>query len=166
VWEHQALTRARFSAGDAALGERFERIRIEILRKPRELAALRDEVLGMRARMTEAHANKSELFDLKHDHGGLIDVEFMVQYLVLGHSHQHPELTGNLGNIALLHIAGGLGLIPMDEAAACADAYRELRRRQHALRLADERHARVAQEELLAEREAVCALWREVFGLQ
>ena len=163
MWEHQALTRARFSAGDSTLGDKFERLRVTILRKPRDLAALRAEVLDMRQRMNEAHANKSELFDLKHDHGGLIDVEFIVQYLVLGHAHAHPELTFNLGNIALLGIAGKLGLIPDDLAADCADAYRELRRRQHALRLADERHARVPQNELTEPREAVSALWRRVF---
>jgi glutamate-ammonia-ligase adenylyltransferase len=164
VWEHQALTRARFSAGDAALGEKFEVLRGEILRKPRELPALRDEVLAMRKRMTEAHANKTEDFDIKHDHGGLVDVEFIVQYLVLGHAHQHPALAGNLGNIALLGMAGALGLIPVDLAEQAADAYRELRRCQHALRLSDARHARVGQAMLLAERKAVSALWDVVFG--
>ena len=59
----------------------------------------------MRRKMRDAHGNKGELFDLKHDTGGLVDVEFLIQYLVLGHSHDHPRLTGNLGNIALLRIA-------------------------------------------------------------
>ena len=69
----------------------------------------------MRQRMADAHPNKTELFDLKHDRGGLIDVEFIVQYLVLGYAHQHASLTGNLGNIALLGMAGELGLIPADQ---------------------------------------------------
>jgi glutamate-ammonia-ligase adenylyltransferase len=112
VWEHQALTRARFSAGDRALGEAFERIRSEVLCMKRDLDTLRAEVLAMRRKMRDAHGSKGELFDLKHDAGGLIDVEFLIQYLVLGHSHDHPQLTGNLGNIALLRIAGELGLIP------------------------------------------------------
>jgi len=163
VWEHQALTRARFSAGDATLGAQFERLRVEILRQPRALEPLREEVLAMRAKMREAHASKSAQFDLKHDPGGLIDVEFIVQYLVLGHAHAHDALTGNLGNIALLGIAGRLGLIPTDLASKCADAYREFRRTQHALRLADERHARVSQDALQAERAAVAALWAAVF---
>ncbi|THF55613.1 bifunctional [glutamate--ammonia ligase]-adenylyl-L-tyrosine phosphorylase/[glutamate--ammonia-ligase] adenylyltransferase [Pseudothauera rhizosphaerae] len=163
VWEHQALTRARFSAGDAALGEAFEGIRDEVLRLPRDLAELRREVLEMRQKMRDAHAGKSELFDLKHDDGGLVDVEFLVQYLVLGHAHAHPQLTGNLGNIALLRIAGELGLIPADLAAACGDSYRRLRHLQHRQRLND-RPSRVDPDEAAAVRRPVQALWRHVFG--
>ena len=84
------------------------------------------------------------MFDLKHDRGGLIDVEFIVQYLVLGHSHDHQRLTGNLGNIALLGIAAELGLIPGDLAEQVRDAYREYRRLQHGLRLNGAHYARVA----------------------
>ncbi|MHB1373963.1 MAG: bifunctional [glutamate--ammonia ligase]-adenylyl-L-tyrosine phosphorylase/[glutamate--ammonia-ligase] adenylyltransferase [Thauera sp.] len=163
VWEHQALTRARFSAGDRAIGEAFERIRCEVLCMKRNVDSLRAEVLAMRHKMRDAHGNKGELFDLKHDAGGLIDVEFLIQYLVLGHSHDHPRLTGNLGNIALLRIAGELGLIPADLAAACADSYRELRRLQHRQRL-NERPSRIDPDEAEAARTPVRALWREVFG--
>jgi glutamate-ammonia-ligase adenylyltransferase len=163
VWEHQALTRARFSAGDPALGEAFERIRDEVLRLPRDLAELRREVLAMRRKMSDAHADKSELFDLKHDAGGLVDVEFLVQYLVLGHAHAHPQLTGNLGNIALLRIAGELGLIPAELATACGDSYRQLRRLQHRQRLND-RPSRVDPDEVGAARKPVQALWQLVFG--
>ncbi|AUL99337.1 bifunctional glutamine synthetase adenylyltransferase/deadenyltransferase [Rhodocyclaceae bacterium] len=162
VWEHQALTRARFSAGDPALGAAFERIREEVLRLPRDLSQLRGEVLAMRQKMREAHAGKSTLFDLKHDPGGLIDVEFLVQYLVLGHAHAHPQLTGNLGNIALLRIAGELGLIPPALATACANSYRQLRRLQHRQRLND-RPSRVDPEEASELREPVLALWQKVF---
>ena len=163
VWEHQALTRARFSAGDPALGEAFERIRDEVLRLPRDLAELRREVLAMRQKMRDAHGGKSELFDLKHDAGGLVDVEFLVQYLVLGHAHAHPQLTGNLGNIALLRIAGELGLIPAELATACGDSYRQLRRLQHRQRLND-RPSRVDPDEVGAARKPVQALWQLVFG--
>ncbi len=164
VWEHQALTRARFSAGDAALGAAFEAIRIEVLRKPRDLAALRDEVLAMRQKMVDNHSNSSTLFDLKHDRGGLIDVEFIVQFLVLGHAHAHPRLTGNLGNIALLGIAGELGLIPRELAEQVRDAYREYRRLQHGLRLNSARYARVDAEGIAGHIGAVKALWQAVFG--
>ena len=136
VWEHQALTRARFCAGDPAVGQRFEAIRIEILRQQRDLDKLREEVLAMRRKMLDSHAShNAEAFDLKQDVGGIIDVEFIVQYLVLGYAHQHAELTGNLGNIALLRLAGELGLIDPALAAAVGDAYREYRRLQHAKRL-------------------------------
>jgi hypothetical protein len=98
----------------------------------------------MRQRMLEQHASGSdEFFDIKHDRGGLIDVEFIVQYLILGHAHQHARLCGNLGNIALLGIAAELGLIPAELAEAVRSAYREYRRMQHVLRLNAGRRARV-----------------------
>ena len=164
VWEHQALTRARFSAGEAAIGHAFEAIRIEVLRKPRDLEELKREVLAMRQRMADAHANKSDLFDIKHDRGGLIDVEFIVQFLVLGHAHADAELTGNLGNLALLKIAAGLGLIPEELAERVRGAYRTYRKLQHSLRLNDAAYARVPRETLQAEMDSVNTLWRQVFG--
>ncbi|MBP7423224.1 MAG: bifunctional [glutamate--ammonia ligase]-adenylyl-L-tyrosine phosphorylase/[glutamate--ammonia-ligase] adenylyltransferase, partial [Sulfuritalea sp.] len=114
VWEHQALTRARFSAGDPAVGESFEKIRCEVLCQQRDLEKLRADIVEMRQKMMDSHATRGDLretvFDLKHDPGGLVDVEFIVQYLVLGHSHAHHELTGNKGNIALLKMAADAGL--------------------------------------------------------
>ncbi|EPZ15092.1 glutamine-synthetase adenylyltransferase [Thauera terpenica 58Eu] len=164
VWEHQALTRARFSAGDRAIGKSFEAIRTEVLCLRRELDTLRTEVKAMRKKMSDAHGSKvGEFFDLKHDSGGLVDVEFLIQYLVLGHSHTHPQLTGNLGNIALLRMAGELDLIPLALATACADSYRELRRLQHRQRLND-LQSRVPLAEAEAARRPVIALWRHVFG--
>lgn len=164
VWEHQALTRARFCAGDAAVGAAFEAIRERILRRSRDPQALAKEVLAMRARMHQAHPNPSELFDVKHDPGGMIDLEFAVQYLVLAHAHRHPRLTGNLGNIALLGMAGELGLIPPELARRCQDAYRELRRVQHALRLGGAQYARVPPEQLAGHARAVRELWAAVLG--
>jgi hypothetical protein len=78
---------------------------------------------------------KLGLFDLKHDRGGMVDVEFIVQYLVLARSHGEPRLLGNLGNIALLRIAGELGLIEAKLAGEVGDAYRRFRKLQHGLRL-------------------------------
>jgi glutamate-ammonia-ligase adenylyltransferase len=164
VWEHQALTRARFSAGDAGIGRQFEAIRIEVLRKSRDLDELRREVIAMRGKMADAHANKSDLFDIKHDRGGLIDVEFIVQFLVLGHAHQHAELTGNLGNLALLKIAAGLDLIPADLADRVHGAYRSFRKLQHSLRLNDAHYARIEHAALAKEIECVRELWRKVLG--
>jgi len=164
VWEHQALTRARFCAGDPAVGAAFEAIRTEVLTRPRDAAALAKEVLAMRERMHAAHPNRSDLFDVKHDRGGMIDVEFAVQYLVLAHAHRHRELTANLGNIALLGMAAGLGLIPLELAERNRAAYREMRRMQHALRLAGAQYARVPHADAGIHAEAVRALWRAVFG--
>jgi glutamate-ammonia-ligase adenylyltransferase len=162
-WEHQALTRARFCAGDRNVGDSFERIRKEILEREREIAVLAREVLAMREKLHAAHPNKSGLFDLKHDRGGMIDIEFTVQFLVLAHAHRHGELTQNLGNIALLGMAAGLGLIPEGLAEGCRDAYRKFRRLQHALRLNGARYARVPLEQVAAKSEAVRQLWKTVF---
>jgi glutamate-ammonia-ligase adenylyltransferase len=166
TWEHQALTRARFIAGDAAIGERFERLRNEVLAQPRDMATLAADVLDMRRRMLEGHPNRSGLIDLKHDRGGMVDVEFIVQYLVLAHSHAQPRLLGNLGNIALLRIAGELGLIDAPLAAQVADAYRHFRKLQHELRLNNAEYARVPAGAVAEEVAAVKALWREVFGTE
>ena len=135
VWEHQALTRARFVAGDTMWEEAFERTREEVLRQRRELSALKREVLEMREKMLEAHPNSSGLFDVKHDRGGIIDVEFIVQYLILGHAWEHHELTRNIGNIALLKLASNLGLISRETGERALRAYREFRHVQHRLRL-------------------------------
>ncbi len=164
TWEHQALTRARFCCGDRRVGERFEVIRAAVLAQPRDPETLRADVLVMRQKMLDGHPNPSGLFDLKHDRGGLVDVEFAVQYLVLAHAAQHPEMTANIGNIALLRRAGELGLIPDEIARAAGDAYRELRRRQHALKLQGAEHARAEHGGLGQEILAVKALWRDVFG--
>jgi glutamate-ammonia-ligase adenylyltransferase len=163
TWEHQALTRARYCAGDEAVGLEFERIRKKILMRARDPARLAREVLEMRERLHRAHPNRSGLFDLKHDAGGMIDIEFTVQFLVLAHAHRHAELTGNLGNIALLGIAASLQLIPAETAEACRNAYREFRRLQHALRLNGAQYARVPQERVAAHVQAVRELWRAVF---
>ncbi len=163
TWEHQAITRARFSAGDRALGERFERTRRAVLGADRDMAAVRGEVTAMRRRVRDAHRAKEGRFDVKHDEGGMMDVEFAVQYLVLAHAAKHPALLDNAGNIALLTRCEAVGLIGEGVGRAAADAYRELRRAQHRARL-DERPTSFEGTEFSAERAAVRELWRSVLG--
>ena len=117
----------------------------------------------MREKLHAAHPNRSGLFDLKHDRGGMIDIEFSVQALVLAHAHRHPELARNLGNIALLGIAASLKLIPGSVAEGCQNAYRKFRRLQHAQRLNGARYARVPREQVAAKSAAVRDLWAAVF---
>jgi glutamate-ammonia-ligase adenylyltransferase len=164
VWEHQALTRARYSAGNAAIGEKFELIREKILRRPREASDLRKEILAMREKLHAAHPNRSDLFDVKHDRGGMIDIEFAVQFVVLAHSREFAALTKNLGNIALLGVAADLGLIDKEIAEKARNAYREFRKVQHALRLNGAQYARVPREQLSAQIESVKALWKALFS--
>lgn len=163
VWEHQALTRARFCAGDPEIGRAFEAERQRLLRLQRPTGALLEEVLAMRQKMHDGHPNATTQFDIKHDRGGMVDIEFIVQTLVLRYSHAHAQLTGNLGNIALLRIAGELGLIQTSLAQQVGDAYRDYRKRQHAERLAGASSARIDPEEFRGQRAAVSQLWDEVF---
>ena len=163
TWEHQAITRARFCAGPAALGPRFEAVRRAVLTAPRDGAALRLEVQAMRDRLRKARPVKASLFDVKHSPGGMIDVEFAVQQLVLAHSATHAALLDNVGNIALLQRAEAARLLPAGIGSRAADAYRELRRAQHRARL-DEQPTQVPSERLAPQRDAVLALWHAVFG--
>jgi glutamate-ammonia-ligase adenylyltransferase len=165
VWEHQALTRARFCAGDAAIGARFEEIREAVLRRDRSTqeAELKAEVIKMRERMHAAYPNRSALFDLKQDAGGMIDIEFIVQYLVLRYASVHPQLTANAGNIALLKRSGELGLIDAELAASVAGAYRAMRKLQHQLRLQGS-EARVDSAQVAPHTAAVVRLWKTIFG--
>lgn len=94
----------------------------------------------------------------------MVDIEFITQFLVLSQAGAHPELLGNLGNIALLGLAAQAGLISGLLAADVADAYRVFRRRQHALRLQGAEKARVPMTEFVREREAVRELWGAVLG--
>lgn len=162
VWEHQALTRARFCAGDTGIGKAFEEIRKDVLCLERSPKALRDEVLSMRTKMHEGHINTSQLFDIKHDQGGMVDIEFIVQYLVLAHAHAHPQLTGNVGNLALLKLAGDLRLIPMELAWRVGDLYRILRRTQHSMRLNHQSPCRV--ERATIDTTASLLLWTKVLA--
>lgn len=164
LWEHQALTRARFCAGDAEIGARFEAIRESVLRQTRDPLTLKKEVLEMRKKLHDAHPNRTDLFDLKHDNGGMIDIEFMVQFLVLRDAAQHPRLTGDIGNIGLLKLCGELGLIDPALAGTVADAYRTFRKLQHQIRLQGAERARVEMERVAPEIAAVIALWTAVFA--
>jgi glutamate-ammonia-ligase adenylyltransferase len=116
----------------------------------------------MREKVRAAHPVKAGRFDVKHSPGGMMDVEFAVQYLVLAHAATHPGLLDNVGNIALLQRAEQAGLLPAGVGQAAADAYRELRRAQHLARL-DEQPTHFEPQALAAHGDAVRALWRAVF---
>ena len=162
VWEHQAMSRARFCVGDARLREPFEAVRRQVLCAPRDRAALSVEIADMREKMRAAHPVPADLFDFKHSPGGMIDLEFAVQQLVLAHASAHPELQDNVGNIALLLRAEAAGLLPQGVGVEAADAYRDLRHLQHQARL-DEQVGRVPAAQLNMQSTAIKVLWRAVF---
>jgi glutamate-ammonia-ligase adenylyltransferase len=163
TWEHQALTRARVAAGPPAVAARFEATRRAVLTAPRDAAALREEVRGMSEKVRAGRPVPAGRFDVKHSPGGMMDVEFAVQFLVLSQAATYPPLLDNAGNIALLQRAEDAGLLPAGVGRDAAAAYRKLRVAQHRARL-DEQATQFDPATLAAERDAVLALWQAVFG--
>lgn len=166
-WEHQALTRARFCAGDREIGKAFEAERTALLCLKRDKQKVLADVSEMRQKMFDGHPNPTTLFDVKHDRGGMVDVEFAVQAMVLAYSHEHPELVNNFGNILLLEMAGRLGLINNELAERCVVAYRDYRyiQRQHRLAFGAG-PVRIDIESVGEHVRAVKELWQAVFGNQ
>jgi len=160
VWEHQALVRARGVAGDAALLERFEAVRREILCLARDHAELKREVLNMRRRMAEHHGEEE---GLKRGTGGIVDIEFMVQYLVLAHAHESPELAIFSDNMRILETAERLELLPGEIARNLREAYLALRSEWHrsVLDLPDNERA---VEVLASHRDRVRGAWEWIFA--
>ena len=163
TWEHQAMTRARFVMGQSKLRAAFDAVRHAVISAARDGAALKAEIVAMREKVRDAHPVPEGCFDIKHSAGGMVDVEFVVQYLVLLYTASHPELADNVGNIALLHRAEAAGLLTPGMGQAAADAYRDMRRLQHRARLNEDPTA-VPVEPLQTRRDAVLALWRHVMG--
>ena len=124
VWEHQALTRARSLAGNDILRAEFSQIRAEILSKMRDADSLKIEVIKMREKMrTHLDTSKQDLeFDIKQGRGGIIDIEFMVQFLILAHSHAHPELMTYSDNIRQLEEAEKVGVISKERTEQLIDS--------------------------------------------
>ena len=136
TWEHQALLRARVVAGSAKIAAGFADIRESTLRARAGQASLREEVGDMRRRMRrELDRSDSELFDLKHGAGGLGDIEFIVQYLVLNNVAAHPDLIEFSDNIRQLDALAAAGILDPGEAGLLQDHYRDFRRREHRLSL-------------------------------
>ncbi len=163
VWEHQAITRARFVAGDAGIGEVFEKIRIEVMTQERDTQKLKFEVIAMREKMRAAQTVVANMFDIKHSVGGIIDVEFLVQYLVLVNAKQYPQLTANIGNIGLLKLLASLHIIDHKLAEKVVLSYREFRSTQHTLKLQGATQLRVEVKSVSAYAEYVSTLWQQVF---
>ena len=162
TWEHQAMTRARFVLGSAAMRERFDEVRRAVITAPREPQSLSREIVEMRQKVRSAHPVRGGKFDIKHSAGGMVDAEFAVQFLVLSQAAQHPGLVDNVGNIALLQRAETAGLLPDGVGQRAAVAYRELRRVQHRARL-NEEPTQVMPPALQAEQGAILALWDAIF---
>jgi glutamate-ammonia-ligase adenylyltransferase len=164
TWENQALVRARVVVGDADIARRFAQIRAGVLARPREAAQLGREVCEMRRRMRQ-ELDKSDAgrFDLKQGRGGIVDVEFMVQWGVLLWSGEHPELLAYTDNLRLLEIMGRAGVMSAEEVGQLTEAYFAIRHRINHLAL-QEQPPLAGCDELVSHREAVARIWDHYLG--
>ena len=159
TFEQQALVKARFVAGDPRVGTRFRTIREQVLCRPRIPRELAHEVVEMRQRMQAQLSNSDPaLFDLKHDPGGIVDIEFLVQFHVLAGCRAHPSLAEWTDVLRLLERLAQVGRLPEDAARSLRDAYLELRRAAHRAQL-DERPGRVEAARFERLRAGVRQLW-------
>ena len=160
TWEKQALVRARPIVGDPRLMDRFQEIRREILAQPRDRDTLRGEIREMRARMKkELLAPEPGLFDLKQGTGGMVDIEFLVQYLVLLESRRRPEILEWTDNVRLIRSLAAAGIIDEITAYFLRKAYLIYRSMGHKLSLR-EKPAKVPEDWFTELRERVTAAWR------
>lgn len=172
TWEHQALVRARVLTGSERLTAEFERVRLEILGRQRELEHLREEVSQMRAKMRHNHGTRNTRggladeaftaacqFDLKQDAGGIVDIEFMVQYAALAWSWRYPQLVTYTDNIRILDALGEAGLVSMDDMHLLQEAYKAYRAAAHRFAL-QKQPAVVDGEQFHSERRYVMHMWR------
>ncbi len=174
TWEHQALVRARVLVGSQDVGHAFEKVRAQVLGKPRDLAKLQQEVSEMRAKMRDNLGTRSTAagtaanafdagvpFDLKQDAGGIVDIEFMVQYAALAWSHSHPPLLRWTDNIRILEELEHEGLMPAEDASLLREAYKAYRSAAH--RQALQKDAGVIPGDQFAdERRQVLRIWKEM----
>ena len=164
IWEHQALVRARPVAGDAGLGKAFAKIRAQVLAADSKVENLCSEVRDMRERMrAELGSSNSSAFHLKQDRGGIVDIEFMVQYLVLRWCSKHAELLRHTDTIHLLKALAKAGLLKSAYAQTLIEAYREYRAVSHRLTLA-EATSLVDEEPLQVQRQRVAEIWKQLMG--
>jgi glutamate-ammonia-ligase adenylyltransferase len=164
VWELQALVRARCIVGDNDLMQQFNHMRKNILTQKRDLAELKKQVADMRVKMLiQKSSRNQEIFHLKNDRGGITDIEFMVQCMVLAHAHQHPSLCDYSDNIQLLKCLSDLAIIAVSEAQELSDIYRQYRQTMHAQAL-HAVEAEVSSEEYIPEREIIGKYWQKIIG--
>lgn len=164
IWEHQALLRARMIMGSSALRTQFEKIRHEILCQPRDTEQLRQEVVKMRQKMWDALGSKDpKVFNVKKDPGGITDIEFIVQYLILAHAHRQPALVEWSDNIRQLDSLRNAHILPTEDVSQLQDIYRSLRNHTHKLAL-QEQPATVSADRFVEERDYVKAVWLKYLG--
>lgn len=165
TWEHQALVRARPVAGCPQLAAAFEALRHRVLQQPRQLETLRAEVADMRAKMrlqlgSSKNQQEMGLFHLKQDAGGIVDIEFMVQYCLLAWAHAYPSLTRYTDNIRILGSLVSSGQLPAHQAEQLINAYKHYRSLGHKLAM-QQASMLVARQPLQPYIQTVTELWQQ-----
>jgi [glutamine synthetase] adenylyltransferase / [glutamine synthetase]-adenylyl-L-tyrosine phosphorylase len=164
IWEHQALVRARPIAGDTDLCRQFTDIRRAILTEKRDTATLRQEIIRMRNRLlAERKKKNTDIFDLKHDPGGIIDIEFLVQFLVLQSANRYPELIQWTDNVRQMETIAQCGLLKKNQGKLLKKAYLSYRHTVHRQTLQN-RGAEVDGEQFLELRKGIVKVWKEVLA--
>jgi len=165
TWEHQAIIKARPISGDILMAKRFEQIRNLVITRPRIMSKLQKEVVDMRDRMRrELSSHEPELFDLKQDVGGIVDIEFLVQYLVLLKSSEYNELTRWTDTVRLLETLNQTGIIEANIAHLLKVAYLTYRSSVHQLSL-QKKPAKVPESKYRGLRENVKKIWNDFMGI-
>lgn len=166
LWETQALCRARFIAGQSQIAERFATIRRDTLCAPRDPATLKEAVLEMRQKMRAEHGQTGagETFHLKRGIGGITDIEFMVQYLLLRHAHGHPKIVAHTDNIRQLRALAEAGLLDEARSEQLVSAYQHLRNTSHR-RTLNKQPLELPCADFAQERAVVLAAWQQIFEL-
>lgn len=165
TWEHQALTRARFVAGSASVGKAFEQIRCNILSQQRDISKLRNDVVEMREKMRDSLGTKTlegqspNVFHVKHDCGGIVDIEFLCQFAVLGWSHQFPELLRWSDNVRVLEVMAECDLLDVTVSEQLTEYYKSMRSVIH-IRALQKLNSRVEADAYSSERAYVTAKWK------
>ena len=162
VWEHQALVRARAITGDPLIIQQFNEIRINVLTQAREISGLKTEVIKMREKMRQSLSRgTTELFDIKQDEGGIVDIEFIVQFGVLAWAHEFPELCEHTDNISLLHVLQKIGTLSQTDTVNLTEAYKHYRYHLHLLAL-QENKGLVENSEFESQRQLVRSIWNKI----
>ncbi|MBE4729867.1 bifunctional [glutamate--ammonia ligase]-adenylyl-L-tyrosine phosphorylase/[glutamate--ammonia-ligase] adenylyltransferase [Vibrio parahaemolyticus] len=164
TWEHQALVRARMIYGDEPLAIAFHNTRHDVLCKPRDEQTLKKEVVEMREKMRDhLGGKKSGRFMIKQDVGGITDIEFLAQYLVLNYSHEKPKLTRWCDNVRIYETLIAQGVMEENQAMQLIRAYTTMRNEIHHRNLLN-LDADVVEDKFVAEREWVKQAWNQWFA--
>ncbi len=162
VWEHQALVRARAISGDPIIMQRFNEIRKSVLSQPRDINTLKTEVISMREKMRQSLSRGTkETFDIKQDKGGLVDIEFIVQFAVLAWANKFPELCEFTDNINLLQTLQKIKIVSKDDAQQLTETYKKYRQRLHRLALQEQKGV-VDINKYKKQKEHVISVWNNI----